>query len=299
LELIKHPLVLPTTFSDIDTNNGLVYVVQLFKSQGSLKDQIHQTDPQYSYDKKYRIAGKPLNERTIALFGRQILEGLIYFEKIGYPYGQLSTSNVIVDNGVCKLSSYENSLFGLSNPNTEELFAPTLRQYRKANKNRKLLNVLQFGHVFYEMAFGSVLETAVPTFQLPKCSRKVADVRAPLVFFILPLLGFHLHSSVRRQAIEFIFGKQEIPDRFPTDDPESADACPFPTVQELIKYPFFADMVTKLKITDLTFEAVSTSTPLRLFSIEPSLFNACFSFLSFPLTRTWKSFSPASRTRKS
>lgn len=186
MELIKHPLVLPTTFSDIDTNNGLVYVVQLFKSQGSLKDQIHQTDPQYSYDKKYRIAGKPLNERTIALFGRQILEGLIYFEKIGYPYGQLSTSNVIVDNGVCKLSSYENSLFGLSNPNTEELFAPTLRQYRKANKNRKLLNVLQFGHVFYEMAFGSVLETAVPTFQLPKCSRKVADVRAPLFFHIAP-----------------------------------------------------------------------------------------------------------------
>jgi len=182
--------VLPTTFSDIDTNNGLVYVVQLFKSQGSLKDQIHQTDPQYSYDKKYRIAGKPLNERTIALFGRQILEGLIYFEKIGYPYGQLSTSNVIVDNGVCKLSSYENSLFGLSNPNTEELFAPTLRQYRKANKNRKLLNVLQFGHVFYEMAFGSVLETAVPTFQLPKCSRKVADVRAPLIFSYCPCWVF-------------------------------------------------------------------------------------------------------------
>jgi len=31
-----------------------------------------------------------------------LLQGLIYFEKVGYPYGQLTSSNVIIDGGICK-----------------------------------------------------------------------------------------------------------------------------------------------------------------------------------------------------
>ena len=100
---VQHPFVFPTTYSDIDISNSLVFVVQPFRAQGSLKDQIYQvtkkkkkikkkqrqfpadfprfffafdyqTDPQYSYVKKYQVAGKPLAERTVASFGRQILE---------------------------------------------------------------------------------------------------------------------------------------------------------------------------------------------------------------------------------
>jgi hypothetical protein len=141
---------------------------------------------------------------------------------------------VIIDGGVCKLASYESSLFGLSNVLTETVFAPILREHRKANKNRRLLNVLQFGHVFFEMVIGHALETAVPNYQSTRCSKKVSEV------------------------LDFIFGKQPIPDRPPTDDPESADACPFPTIPELIRHPFFAEAVSKIKISDLTFEAVSS-----------------------------------------
>lgn len=69
-------------------------------------------------------------------------------------------------------------------------------------------------------------------------------------------------------------------------------------MQELIKYPFFADMVTKLKITDLTFEAVSTSTPLRLFSIEPSLFNACFFFFKLPFDEDMEELLASIKNKK-
>ena len=141
-----------------------------------------------------------------------------------------------------RLAAYESSLFGLTSNLTENTLAPLLREYRKANKNRRLLNILQFGHVFFEMAIGYALETAVPNYQSTRCSRKVAD------------------------TLDFIFGKQPIPNRNPSDDPESADACPFPTAQELIRHPFFAEAVSKIKISDLTFEAVSTHFPSPSFS---------------------------------
>jgi len=37
-----------------------------------------------------------------------------------------------------------------------------LKKYRKSNKNRKLLNVLQFGHVIYESALGYAPDDAIP-----------------------------------------------------------------------------------------------------------------------------------------
>jgi len=76
---------------------------------------------------------------------------------------------------VTRIAGYENSIFGLMNPMAETLFVSILKKYRKANKNRRLLNVLQFGHVLFEMAAGFTVEMAIPDFK-PKCSANVANV---------------------------------------------------------------------------------------------------------------------------
>ena len=51
--------------------------------------------------------------KDVALYSRQILEGIKYLSSIGVAFGHLTTANVFIDNGIAKLSAIENFLLGV------------------------------------------------------------------------------------------------------------------------------------------------------------------------------------------
>jgi len=128
-------------------------VIRDFNSKGTLKDLIHESRPKDNYDYKYRTPGRALPEPTIAMFGRQILEALLYLDRCKYPYTHLHSGNIVVDKDICKLTDLELPLLKV-NRRYEDLF----REYAVRNREAFLvadLNVLAFGCVLHEMATGA------------------------------------------------------------------------------------------------------------------------------------------------
>jgi len=155
LESMKHPFIVPVENCDYLKDRQIFVTFRTYFKEGSLKDLIHKSKPQEKYSKKYTIlTGKALNEKKIAKFGRQILEALIYLKSQKLPFYHLTTSNVMIDdNGVCRLTDYENDLIGL-NVNSKLLthvIHPTITTLDPV--------VCAFGAVLYEMAVGYELDS--------------------------------------------------------------------------------------------------------------------------------------------
>lgn len=96
---------MPVVDVDFIPERDVLVTFRRWSSKGSLKDFMHKTSPNGLYEKKYASVAK-LSPERIALFGRQILEGLIFMRERGYPYGHLHSGNVIVEDGACWCVSY-------------------------------------------------------------------------------------------------------------------------------------------------------------------------------------------------
>jgi len=152
VKALQHPLLDPVFDLDYLTDSSLVVSIKAYNARGSLKDLIHEAKPKDNYDFKYRTPGRPFPEATIGMFGRQILEALLYLEQSKYPYTHLHAGNIIVDRDVCRLSDLELSLLKVDR-HYEVLF----RDFAVRNRTAFLvadLNVLAFGAVLHEMATG-------------------------------------------------------------------------------------------------------------------------------------------------
>ncbi|KAK3102227.1 hypothetical protein FSP39_009753, partial [Pinctada imbricata] len=154
--LLQHPYIFPVCAIDFITEQNLVVVVLPVSTKGSLKDFIYKSRFTTSSSDKYRNKSKGLSVKQIALFGRQILEALIYMEEKGFPiHGHLHSGNIILDNGVCRVSGYENTFLGYTSNVYEKV-------RRKIKHNREALDVVCFGHLLYEMSTGCELDTPFP-----------------------------------------------------------------------------------------------------------------------------------------
>lgn len=98
----------------------------------------------------------------------QILEALLFLEKSGFPYTHLHTGNVIVKNGVARITQLENGLLNLERQH-ERLFRQFYKQSPKKFAENSL-NVISFGTVLYEMAVGKVLENLSQIAEYPSSS---------------------------------------------------------------------------------------------------------------------------------
>ena len=63
---------------------------------------ITQATPTQDWAVKYKRAGTALDGRRIALYGKQLLQGMIYLQAKQIPYGHLHAGNVLLDRGVCR-----------------------------------------------------------------------------------------------------------------------------------------------------------------------------------------------------
>uniref|UniRef100_A0A3P8NW91 PX domain containing serine/threonine kinase n=1 Tax=Astatotilapia calliptera TaxID=8154 RepID=A0A3P8NW91_ASTCA len=154
------PYLCPLLFSSTSESSALL--IRPFSEKGSLRDHICKVKPRESYLKKYCNPKKSqgLELPHIKLYGRQILEGLKLLHDAGIFFGHLHTSNVLVDDGVCRLMDVENGMLGVPSA-----LRPAFTQFRKINTTESI-DVFCFGHLLYEMTYGRPPDS-VPIEQYP------------------------------------------------------------------------------------------------------------------------------------
>jgi len=88
--LPQHPTEPTCSSSPCPHASAPTFPPKLFApKQGSIKDMIYSCAKEWknSYIQKYTgKRGQPLPEKTVASFSRQILEGMMYLERKGWPY---------------------------------------------------------------------------------------------------------------------------------------------------------------------------------------------------------------------
>lgn len=154
--LLQHPYFFPVMDIDFVFEHNLVMLVHPYRSGGSLKDIIYGSRPKLPWEQKYQVKGKSLSLTQIRNYGRQVLEALLYLRGKGLPpCGHVHSGNIFITNGTSKLSGFENSFFGW-----KSRLDPTLKKLFKVKKAD--IDVIQFGHLIYEMLAGYELTTAEP-----------------------------------------------------------------------------------------------------------------------------------------
>ncbi|CAG5120711.1 unnamed protein product, partial [Candidula unifasciata] len=153
LPSIKHPYIFPTTFATANENGCMT--IRDFVERGSLRDVICKCKPKGTYLNKYSNPKTvlQLDFETVKTFGRQILEALKFLQEKGFPYGHLHAGNVMVVNNTCQLTDLENSIIGL--PGYYRAFCTELKKVQTLDA----VDVYTFGHLMYEMVFGTQLAT--------------------------------------------------------------------------------------------------------------------------------------------
>ncbi|XP_077868016.1 slowpoke-binding protein-like, partial [Saccoglossus kowalevskii] len=115
LQLIHHPYLLPMDDVDFVAEQDLIVVVQHYNHNGSLKDIIYKSKPYQDVENKYSTVGYGLSLYQIQLYGKQVLEALIYLDDHGINIqGHVQSGNIIIENDTCRLCGYENILLGFT-----------------------------------------------------------------------------------------------------------------------------------------------------------------------------------------
>lgn len=130
---------------------------------GSLRDVMHSgADPALPVDTKYAAArrlGSPLPQERLALYGRQILEAIVFLQSVWVSCAGVTTSNVLVlSDDWCLVTDWENDLLGMRSSSTRHDWLST----------RPHPAVYAFGHILYEMVSGGaplLSNTLPPTLQ--------------------------------------------------------------------------------------------------------------------------------------
>ncbi|KAM9800092.1 PX domain-containing protein kinase-like protein isoform X1 [Syngnathus typhle] len=148
LTSLSSPYLCPLLFSSTSESSALL--IRPFSEAGSLRDHLCKVKPRENYLKKYGNPKKtqPLELSDIKLYGRQILEGLRLVHESGLFFGHLHASNVMLEQGVCRLTDVENGVLGVPSA-----LRPAITHFRKINTIESV-DVFCFGHLLYEITYG-------------------------------------------------------------------------------------------------------------------------------------------------
>jgi PX domain-containing protein kinase-like protein len=165
---IENPYVMPCVGCEYYKDRSALVVYRSFSPKGSLRDYIHNAKPSLPYGRKYtQTTGHPLPEQKIAKYGREILEGIDSLHSHGYPFNNLHAGNVILDNGVCRVSDFEADLIGLP---------PKYQTVLQAHRDKAAPIVVCFGCTLYEMAVGYEMDSVVLDDLPADCNPKVKKI---------------------------------------------------------------------------------------------------------------------------
>jgi PX domain-containing protein kinase-like protein len=151
----QHPFIYKSISVEFNFDTAKAFIVRRLVTEGSIKDDMHQSRPMKLYAAKYKQKAMPILQKNIFLYGRQIIEALIFLEGCGYPFSHIHAGNIFVVDDVVKISDVENSFLGLERKN-EKIFKQFAKKYRKPSKKANL-SVLALGCLVYEMATGREL----------------------------------------------------------------------------------------------------------------------------------------------
>ncbi|XP_037778575.1 slowpoke-binding protein-like isoform X1 [Penaeus monodon] len=158
-QALHHPYIYPVLDVDFANISSHTYVITVIphNNKGTLKDLIYKSHWQDDWGEKYQQRSTGLPVTQVQRLGRQVLEALLFLQDRGFPpCGHLHSGNVILQNGVARLSGVENTLLGL----TSRIY-PIIK--RRLRDNRDAIDSVCFGHVLFEMCAGYELSAAHPT----------------------------------------------------------------------------------------------------------------------------------------
>ncbi|XP_055376545.1 uncharacterized protein LOC129608829 isoform X2 [Condylostylus longicornis] len=155
---LHHPYIYPVLdleFLHYETKS-YVSLVMPFNPRGSLKDLIYKTQWNDQYSRKYAKKPSGLPASQVQRLGRQILEALLFLKDRGFQlHGHIHSGNVIIQNGVARLTGLENGLLGLTSRINAVMWSRSTVEIEN-------IDVICFGHLLYEMCMGYELATSKP-----------------------------------------------------------------------------------------------------------------------------------------
>ncbi|XP_076060361.1 uncharacterized protein LOC143036681 isoform X4 [Oratosquilla oratoria] len=158
-QALQHPYIYPVLDMDFASISNHCYVISVlpYNQKGTLKDLIYRSHWQEDWGEKYQQRSSGLPVSQVQRLGRQVLEALLFLQDRGFPpCGHVHSGNIILQNGVARLSGIENTLLGL----TSRIY-PIIR--KRLRDNRDAIDSVSFGHVLFEMCAGYELSAAHPT----------------------------------------------------------------------------------------------------------------------------------------
>ncbi|CAN8001407.1 unnamed protein product [Ixodes hexagonus] len=176
---LQHPYVHPVLDIDIKVlaERPHVVVVSPLNDVGSLKDLIYHSKYNEDWQEKYRRQGVGLPTEQVQRLARQMVEGLLFLREKDFPaFYNLHLGNVILQNGVARLTGLENVLLG---------YVPRVSAFirKRICDDRKIVDAVCFGHALFEMAAGYEMSTTKPT------DKNFADVEhCPEVYRVLKFI---------------------------------------------------------------------------------------------------------------
>uniref|UniRef100_A0A1B6CZC3 PX domain-containing protein n=1 Tax=Clastoptera arizonana TaxID=38151 RepID=A0A1B6CZC3_9HEMI len=175
LSTLQHPNIGGIELISCSEAGG--FSIRRYNSEGSLRDYIYQTKPKVPFLKKYsnpkvRCALPPSKIVSIA---SQILHGLAFLHDKGIPFGHLHLGNIMLENDVVKLWDIENGVLGLPS-----FYRPFFMQHRKIS-SLEAVDVYCFGHVLYEITFGSPLHESVCDNLPPNCPYNIRSLLESII----------------------------------------------------------------------------------------------------------------------
>ncbi|XP_059617970.1 slowpoke-binding protein isoform X2 [Phlebotomus argentipes] len=156
---LQHPYIYPVLdlgFLNFESRNYACLVMP-FNPRGSLKDLIYKSQWNEAWCRKYTRKSTCLPISQVQRLGRQILEALLFLRERGFSsHGHLHSGNVILQNGVARLSGLENGILGL-NSNINAIV------WSKGRNELENIDVICFGHLLFEMCCGYELAMPQPS----------------------------------------------------------------------------------------------------------------------------------------
>ncbi|XP_053677526.1 uncharacterized protein LOC128727622 [Anopheles nili] len=156
---LQHPYIYPVLDLGFFPSDSHQYtsLVMPFNPRGSLKDLIYKSQWNEPWSRKYTRKSTCLPLSQVQRLGRQILEALLFLRERGIPsHGHLHSGNVILQNGVARLSGLENGLLGLNSRVNAVVWAQSAPDIDN-------IDVICFGHLLFEMCAGYELTSPQPT----------------------------------------------------------------------------------------------------------------------------------------